>query len=539
MNRTPYKLSFLSILILLFSGCVLSPGSVVSPAEATYDPRLLGTWVNEENRAVIKQSIEETYSVEYTNEDGKTGRFEGRLGKLGEHLVFDVRPAPHEVDIPEPYDGVMLPGHLLLILNWKGEEIETRLIEPEPLLAAIRAGEVRVAHERTGDGLVLLGGTKELRAALGKYIARPKALGEPTIWRRADEKSVAKAAGVEVPCFEVSAWREADILFRRDPNWIGGDAASTVDLGGGRTLWLFGDTWIDPSGKGTRNGARMVSNSLAIQTGSDPATAAIKFFWGKAPDGSPTAFLPDRGKERLWFGNGVRVDDRLILFANRIISTNTGIGFESVGWAAVMIDNPDAEPTQWNIRPLETRPNHLGIIVGFAAVMQRDGYVYAFGSQDPVKSHPIYAARWPVAEVRKGNLLQPEWWAGERLGWVPDSSTEPRWPLFENGQSELTIHFDEAAQRFLTVQTQGIFGPGDVAMRAAPALTGPWTAPRMLYRPPEFYRPNVLIYSAKAHPHLTGADLAITYATNTTQFAEHLTDNNIYYPRFVKLTRCK
>lgn len=534
------KIYPITILALLLSGCVLSPGAVVSPAEATSDPRLLGTWVSEENRVVIAPSIEKTYAIEYTNEDGKTGRFEGRLGKLGGHLVLDVRPAPHEVDIPAPYDGVMLPGHLLLILEWKGEGIETRLIDPEPLLAAIRAGEVRIAHERSGDGLVLLGGTRELRAALSQFITRPKAPGEPTIWRRAaGEKSLVKAVAVEVPCYEVSAWPDADRLFRRDPNWVGGDAASTVDLGGGRVLWLFGDTWIDPSGQRTRNGARMVSNSVAIQKGADPAAATIKFYWGRAADGSPAAFLPDRGNERLWFGNGVRVGDRLVLFANRIISTNTGIGFESVGWAAVMIDNPDAEPSQWNARPLETRPNHLGIIVGFAAVMRRDGYVYAFGSQDPVKSHPIYAARWPEAELGKGNLLQPEWWAGERLGWIPDSSTEPRWPLFENGQSELTIHFDESLQRFLTVQTQGIFGPADVSMRAAPALTGPWTAPRMLYRPPEFYRPNVLIYSAKAHPQLTGADLAITYATNTTQFAEHLTDSDIYYPRFVKLTRCK
>lgn len=85
----------------------------------------------------------------------------------------------------------------------------------------------------------------------------------------------------------------------------------------------------------------------------------------------------------------------------------------------------------------------------------------------------------------------------------------------------------------------GVLGPGDVAMRAAPALTGKWTAPKMLYRPPEFFRPNVTIYSAKAHPQLRGADLLLTYATNTTQFGEHLTDSEIYYPRFVKLKRCQ
>ena len=43
----------------------------------------------------------------------------------------------------------------------------------------------------------------------------------------------------------------------------------------------------------------------------------------------------------------------------------------------------------------------------------------------------------------------------------------------------------------------------------------------------------------KAHPELTGADLILTYATNTFEFAEHLSDSLIYYPRFVRLNRCR
>jgi hypothetical protein len=523
---------------IVLSGCVVSIDPVVPESGATFDARLLGRWeeVSGSDLAVVSRAGDKAYRIEYTS-DGKPGRFDARLGRLGDRMVLDVWPAPRDGELPRPYSGAFVAAHLLLALDVGQNEVRMATIEPDSLLASLRDGRLRLVHSRSNDQLLLHGTTEEIRAALGPYLVRAATLTAPTVWRRVAE-AIAPPRAASVPCFEASAWREADALFHRDPHWVGADVASSVDLGGGRTLWLFGDTWIDSSGTGTRRGARMVSNSVAIQSGTDPVTSAITFSWGKAADGGPSAFFPDRGTESLWFGNGVRVGDRLVLFFARTIRTGKGIGFENVGWTAVMVDNPDAEPSAWRVRPLATPTNPLGIVVGFAAVLQLGEHVYAFGSQDPVKSHPIFAARWPAAEVRRGSLLQPEWWAGDRLGWVPDSSAAPRWPLFENGQSELTIHRDQATQQFLGVQTQG-FGPSDVLMRAAPGLTGPWTAARMVYRPPEYHRANVMIYAGKAHPQLTGGDLVLTYATNTFQFVEHLTDSLIYYPRFVRLTRCQ
>lgn len=345
-------------------------------------------------------------------------------------------------------------------------------------------------------------------------------------------------ASAEIPCYTASAWPEADALFRRDPHWIGGDVASTVDLGGGRTLWLFGDTWIDPTGRRDRRSARMINNSVAIQTGDDPTTATIRYVWGRRSDGTPEAVFPYRDSTWLWFGAGSRISDRLVLFLGKTIaSPGTGLGFASAGWTAYLVDNPDDDPSNWRSRELATTPNQLGVVVGFACLVQQDGYLIALGALDPVKTLPIYAVRWPLERVQRGDLLAPEWWTGERTGWVPDASTQPRWPIFEHGQSELTVHRDPASGQYLAVQSVG-FGATDVAMRSAPSLTGPWSWPKVVYRPPEFTRPNVMIYAAKAHPHLTGADLVVTYATNTFVFSEHLTDSLIYYPRFVRLTQC-
>jgi len=512
-------------LSLLLSACVLSIEPIVSDDEKLFDPRLLGEWVSGSDRAVISRGSDSTYAIEYTS-DGDVGQFEARLGRLGEHTVLDLAPAE---DRQEPDAGLQVRGHLLFTLDIGSDEIRVAALEHDSVLSAVKDGRIRLEHTKADEQIILHGMTEELRSALRPHLE--SMVTETNVWRRAED-AAAPSKPVEPPCFEASAWREADVLFREDAHWVGGDGTSSVDLGDGRILWLFSDSWIDPSGLGTRANATIASNTVAIQTGSNPARASIKFYWGGSSH--PEAFIANADDERHWFGDGVLVHDRLVLFLARIRSTDTGIGFEAVGWAAWMVENPDAEPSAWRMRRLPTPENPLGVLVGFASVMRMGEFVYAFGSQDPVKSHPIYAVRWSAEEVGRGNLLQPEWWSAR--GWVPDSSSTPRWPLFENGQAGMTIHGETG--RFLAVQTQG-FGPADLMMRAAPVLTGPWSEPRMIYRPPEYYRTNVILYSARAHPELTGADLVLTYDTNTFEFAEHLTDSLIYYPRFVRLTACR
>jgi hypothetical protein len=534
-------LGAVALLVIVLSNCVVSVNPVISEFDAIFDLSLLGNWeeVSGSDCAKISRAVDDTYAIEYTSNE-KISSFEARLGRLGEFLVLDVWPGTPSADQTQLYDALMIPGHALLTVEVSQDEIRVAWLEPDWLLRAIRSRQVQLIHRLSKEQLTLQGSTEQLRTEFLKYLGRSGVLSAPVTWRRTDKRCVtAPLSSVEIPCFEASSWREADRLFHSDPHWVGGDGASSVDLGGHRILWLFGDTWIDPTGSGTRKGARMISNSVAIQTGTDPSTSEIAFYWGRETDGSPAALFPDRGTESLWFGNGVHVGDRLVLFFARTLrNTETGLGFEHIGWTAVMVENPDDEPSAWRVRHLETPTNPLGILVGYAAVLRLGEYVYALGSQNPVKSHPIYAARWPVETVYKGNLMQPEWWAGEMVGWIPDSSNVQRWPLLENGQSDLTVHFDKTTQHFIEVQTLG-FGSADLMMRIAPKLTGPWSAPRMVYRPPEFYRPNVMIYSGKAHPELTGADLLLTYATNTFEFSEHLTDSLIYYPRFVRLNRCR
>ena len=163
----------------------------------------------------------------------------------------------------------------------------------------------------------------------------------------------------------------ADRLFHSDPRWLGGDAAFSVDLGLGRVLWLFGDSFVGSKSGQTRRQSQMARNTVAIQTGYDPSTASIKFYWKAQGSGS---FFADEGQNWFWPSHGVRIGERLLLFYNIVKPSSTPgpFGFAEDNWSAFLITNPSDEPLRCDIRKLDVRRNPWHILVGIAVVREGD-----------------------------------------------------------------------------------------------------------------------------------------------------------------------
>lgn len=237
------------------AACVVSASPVVEEQDAEYDPRLEGEReeVQGSDRAVIVRGPGRSYVIEYSA-DQATGRFTGRLGRLGGRLVLDVQPQPRGAELPGPYEHLLIPGHLLLVVDVEtSDEMRLSTGDPDVLLAALEAGGFPMPYDTTESQLILQASTEELRSALAAHMESPDALEPQGTWQRVPAADAPRRP-VDVPCFEAAAWREADALFRGDPYWRGAGVASSVELGAGRTLWLFGDTWIHPTGRGTRAG---------------------------------------------------------------------------------------------------------------------------------------------------------------------------------------------------------------------------------------------------------------------------------------------
>jgi hypothetical protein len=333
---------------------------------------------------------------------------------------------------------------------------------------------------------------------------------------------------------------EWDALFQRDVGWIGADGVYSIPLGSDTTLWLFSDTFVGKVENGKRLDARMINNSIALQHG----TNQPEFFYGTADDGKPASFIkPQHGSRRdyFWLLHGARTARGLYFFLQRVVTVKPGtpFGFKLVdGWLAC-VANPDDPPPQWRITqskvPFTSISAKGGLIFG-GAVLSEGEFVYIFGGDSRPESkqagmpNGMVVARAPVEAL--GDFAQWRFLADG--AWQKDCTKVT--PLFPNVGSEYSVSWLAARKEYAAVYSEGI--GGNIVLRTAPALAGPWSDPVLVYRCPEMNWPSkAFCYAAKAHPELTSApdELLITYAANAWNFWDLFRDARLYWPRFVRV----
>ena len=329
-------------------------------------------------------------------------------------------------------------------------------------------------------------------------------------------------------------WPEADALFRRDPRWLGGDAAVSMALDAERVLWLFGDSFIAAAAQqppASRRGAAFVRNSVAVQRGLDPSDAELRFHWRTGVDGSPASFFPEQGDCWRWPGHGLLLDAALTLFLMHVCpdaAKSAGLGFRVAGWTAVRVENASAEPDTWQLTPLPTPDTGALNAVG-AAVLLHGEHVYAYAVRDG-SDHAVLLLRWTRAEFARGDLMRPEYFGGAERGF----GAGPPAVVFDGGATELSIS-PWPSGGYAAVYSRG-FGAAPIVARWAKELAGPFGPAQDVYLPEEARRSGVLVYAGRAHPELSGADVVLTYATNMLDADALLDDLSLYFPRFVRLT---
>ena len=272
---------------------------------------------------------------------------------------------------------------------------------------------------------------------------------------------VADSTAESSAAFSCRPWEAAQGMFYSDPYWRGGDCASTVDLGDGRVLWLFADSYVGVKPPYRRDYCcvNMIRNCMGIQHGYDPSTADFAVRWRGTRD-EPRPFFPNEDTSWFWPGNGVLIDSMLVVFLMRVCGSDSGLGFKTCGHAAFLVGDLDRNPKEWTLSRLPLPDNPFGIMVGAATIVEPP-YLYAFSVKEP-GDHSMYLARWHIDSVLVASTETIEWWTGDSSAWVPGSKLtfEPA-VLFPDGATELSIVYNTRTDRYLAIQTVG-FGAADV-----------------------------------------------------------------------------
>ncbi|MBL1218051.1 MAG: DUF5005 domain-containing protein [Planctomycetes bacterium] len=351
-------------------------------------------------------------------------------------------------------------------------------------------------------------------------------------------------------------------LFDRTSGWTGADGIYAIPLSGydvpggdgaanAKTLIVFSDTFVgEVNEKGERlGGTTLVNNTAALLTGAQPTEDRIRFFVRNDANGKPRALaIPDTPNSNpddwYWFQDGVSINGTVHVFALRMKTGNGGeFNFAVAGVARLHAPANSSDPlrdmTQEDA-PLFFHPEdgRGELIFGTSFMVNTeeagspnpDGYVYIYGTQNDAYSKKLLAAR--VTPDQFTDYTAWRYWDGS--AWV--EQLENAAPLTGRVSSELSVS-PLPSGRFICVFQADALGK-EVGVRFGDSPIGPWGPMQRVYPCPESDRdPDIFVYNAKAHPHLSRpGKLLISYNVNTFDFWDHFAFADIYRPRFIWLS---
>lgn len=324
--------------------------------------------------------------------------------------------------------------------------------------------------------------------------------------------------------------------------WLGGDAAYSVLLPDGRSLWLFGDSFVGDTSETKRSRAKeMVRNSIALSS-CDPVQGwRIQYHWRTPHQGNPKAFFDPKTEEYwYWPGDGfVRHGKAYIVL--RIVKDKPGeklFGFQYMGARLAVLSNLSELPERWKVEYLDVIERGGGD-PGATVVCDGD-YVYVFSLFDdkPRRRRPMVLARIPL-DALDSPAVSLEYFAHDK-NWEAGFEPAEAFPVLEQGASEMTVRYHRELRKWVAVALEPKFLSNKIVVSLSSELTGPWTAwqtihviPEMLPTSPD-YDPDTWCYAGKEHVEFSRpGNLLITYVCNSFKFKKLVSNMSIYRPQVV------
>lgn len=338
---------------------------------------------------------------------------------------------------------------------------------------------------------------------------------EPPAPPQAGRWSIRTCVGAS-PALPTQPDRFTAFFAQLDHGWVGGDGTWSVALPDGRTLWLFGDTFVgemlDPTTRAP--GWSAVHNSMVVQEG----PCATTLLEGTPQE--PEALLSvDPGDDRwLWPAAPTLVGGQLRVFYTHVRRTGPGVwDFAVIGTQLATFSLPDLRVT--GVRAVSAP---AGVHYG-AALADSGDWTYIYGVGGGAWNHDLHVARVP-----RGQLDAP-WSFRTADGWSDDPADSVT--LLSAVANQLTV-LPSPSGGWTLVTQDALLGRQVTAYHATDPA-GPWAGAAVVATVPDpgpaAYTYNALVHPQFADPADPGARL-LSYNVNGDAA---WTDGLLYRPRFL------
>ena len=308
--------------------------------------------------------------------------------------------------------------------------------------------------------------------------------------------------------------------------WTGGDGTYSVPLPDGRTLWMFGDTFLGTVNRDrSRANQGFVHNSWVVQERNGKFGKTLVRTGGLF--GYRAWENPSDDASWYWPGDATVVGKTLQHLLFRI--SGAGPAFGIIGVDLATYSWPGLELMSITQVPggflPSTQVGGGGAIAYGVSIMETADYTYIYGCEDWALRKYLHVAR-----VKKGAALGTPWEYWDGKAWSTNPLASAR--IVDNVANEMSVVRTARGYRVIA-QENGI--GRDVYMYTATRPEGPWGGKTKIYTTPEDPA-KFFTYNAKEHAQLGRPDrIVFSYNVNVQQGNDLYTNVDNYRPRFVEV----
>lgn len=324
-------------------------------------------------------------------------------------------------------------------------------------------------------------------------------------------------------------------LFARDCCGVtGADGIYSVLLPDGRTVWIFGDSFLGTVNPDRSRGKRtpwFIRNSMAVQEGDSLRSLYnVMDGWESSlviPPGAPKG--KQFSEDTLWYwpGDGFIENGKLKVFMslfNQAEKGDWGFRWQGANIATFSLPGIKLEKIDHFSYP-GTNEIHWG-----HAICDGDKkFTYIYGAEDKTKN--VYVARAP-----KGNIMAPwEFFTGKE--WVKDSKSSKAM-LEIQGSEQFSVF--KIKNKYVLVVQEGGFMSGEICSYYSKSPYKGWKNRKVLCKvklPDDVITTkNLFAYNALAHPQfIENGELLISNCVNSFVVEDVFQDASKYRPVFQRV----